>query len=90
MLKRPVHKEDIKAQIRKLHGSLAAFEVARGLPRQSTRDVLRGRAVTQTARAIAAELNSTVEALFPGRFKSHIRDNSPEKAVTHRQNAEAN
>ncbi|KAK0332670.1 hypothetical protein LTR94_023950 [Friedmanniomyces endolithicus] len=67
MLKRSVHKEDIKAEIRKRHGSLAAFEAARGLPRQSTRDVLRGRAVAQTAHAIAVELNTTVERLFPAK-----------------------
>ena len=89
MLKRSVHKEDIKAEIRKRHGSLAAFEAARGLPRQSARDVLRGRAVAQTAHAIAVELNTTVERLFPGRFKSHIRDNSVRAGDMHRQNAEA-
>ena len=87
MLKRSVHKEDIKAEIRKRFGSLAAFEASRGLPSQSARDVLRGRAVAQTAHAIADELNTTVERLFPGRFKSHIRDNTSEKVVAHRKNA---
>ncbi|MEC8033964.1 MAG: helix-turn-helix domain-containing protein [Pseudomonadota bacterium] len=89
MLKRPAHKEDIKAAIRKRHGSLAAFELARGLPRQSTRDVLRGRAVSKTAHAIAVELDTTVESLFPGRFKSHNRDNIRKADAAHRQNAEA-
>jgi lambda repressor-like predicted transcriptional regulator len=83
------HKEDIKSALRKRHGSMAAFEVARGLPRQSTRDVLRGRAVAKTAHAIAEELNTEVEALFPGRFKSHNRDNIHKADATHRQNAEA-
>lgn len=69
---------------------MAAFEAAKGLPAQSTRDVLRGRAVARTAQAIAEELNTTVEELFPGRFKSHIRDNISETAETHRINAEAN
>jgi lambda repressor-like predicted transcriptional regulator len=89
MLKRTVHKEDIKAELRKRHGSMSAFEKERGLPIQSTRDVLRGRAVAQTAHAIARELGTTVERLFPGRFKSHIRDNTSEKVVAHRQNVEA-
>jgi lambda repressor-like predicted transcriptional regulator len=83
------HKEDIKSEIRKRHGSMAAFESARGLPRQSTRDVLRGRAIANTAHAIAVELDTTVETLFPGRFKSHIRDNSAKASATHRQNVEA-
>lgn len=89
MLRNPVHKEDIKAAIRKRHGSLEAFENARGLPHQSTRDVLRGRSVSRTAAAIAAELETTVEALFPGRFKSHNRDDSAVVGRAHRQNAGA-
>lgn len=50
------HHEDIKAAIRKRYGSLAAFEVAKGLPNQSVRDVLRGRASERIAIVIAAEL----------------------------------
>lgn len=83
------HKEDIKAALRKRHGSLSSFEKVRGLPHGSVRDVLRGRAVTKTARAIAVELGVTTEHLFPGRFKSHIVDHSPAIADTHRQNAGA-
>lgn len=89
MSKHPVHKEDIKAELRKRHGSLRAFEEERGLPQHSARDVLRGRAVSQTAHAIADELNTTVDKLFPGRFKSHIRDDSAHAKPSHRQNAEA-
>lgn len=70
------HKEDIKAAIRKRHGSLAAFEKAQNLPVGSVRDVLRGRAISQTAHAIARELGVTAEQLFPGRFKSHFVDYS--------------
>lgn len=80
------HKEDIKAQIRKRYGSVVAFEKAHNLPVHSVRDVLRGRAVTNTARAIARELGMTTEQLFPGRFKSHIGDYSQQGAKTHRQN----
>lgn len=89
MLRQPVHKEDIKAALRKKHGSVSAFEKLRGLPRGSVRDVLRGRAVSRTARAIAKELGSTTEGLFPGRFKSHFRDNSESGNLTHRLNAGA-
>jgi lambda repressor-like predicted transcriptional regulator len=81
--------EDIRAALRKIHGTLARFERARNLPSTSARDVLRGRAVTQTAQAIADELGATVELLFPGRFKSHNRDNSQTAAASHFQNAEA-
>lgn len=88
MSRRSMHKEDIKAEIRKRHSSLRAFEQSRGLPENSVRDVLRGRAVSRTAHAIAAELNSTVERLFPGRFKSHIRDNNRDASATHCLNAE--
>jgi len=50
------HHEDIKAAIRKRYGSLAAFEVAKGLPKESVRDVLRGRASERIAIVIADEL----------------------------------
>jgi lambda repressor-like predicted transcriptional regulator len=83
------HPEDIKAAIRKLHGSLLAFERVRGLPRGSARDVLRGKSVTNTAKAIAAELDASVHELFPDRFLSLIRDNSSRAADAHRLNAEA-
>lgn len=81
--------EDIRAALRKIHGNLRSFERARNLPPQSTRDVLRGRAVTRTAQAIAKELGGTVEQLFPGRFKSHKRDVTKTVTRTHFQNAEA-
>ncbi len=80
------HKEDIKAAIRKRYGSVVEFERAHNLPVNSVRDVLRGRAVTNTARAIARELGMTTEQLFPGRFKSHIEDYTPATGKTHRKN----
>lgn len=84
-----LHPEDIKASIRKRHGSLAAFERTRGLPQESVRDVLRGKSVSQTAIAIAEELGVTVQKLFPGRFQSLIRDNSRAGDMPHRQNGGA-
>lgn len=53
---KPLHPENIKAELRKKFGTLRAFERAKGLPTASTVDVLRGRAVTRTAKAIAVEL----------------------------------
>lgn len=83
------HPEDIKAALRKRHKSLVKFEKARGLPVGSVRDVLRGRAVTNTARAIADELGMTTDQLFPGRFKSHVRDNKRSGRSSHRLSARA-
>lgn len=80
-----MHPEDIKAAIRKTHGSLTKFERARGLKDRSVTDVLRGKTSRHTAEAIAAELGHTVESLF----SSANADTSDEKAATHRQNAEA-
>jgi len=83
------HKEDIKAAIRKRYGSVVQFEKAHNLPTNSVRDVLRGRAVTNTARVIARELGMTTEQLFPGRFKSHNGDYSQRDRNAHRQNGKA-
>lgn len=81
------HPEDIKAAIRKQFGSLRAFEEAKELPSQSARDVLRGRAVRRTAIAISEALDVPLDDLFPGRFLSHIRDNSENDGAVHRLNA---
>lgn len=85
----PPHREDIKAAIRKRYGSLTNFEKIKGLPVRSVNDVLRGRAVANTARAIARELGMTTEQLFPGRFKSHFSDYSRTQPAPHRLNAGA-
>lgn len=80
------HPEDIKAALRKRHGSMAAFELKRGLPIGSVTDVLRGKAVARTARAIADELGMTTDVLFPGRYKSHNPDDSAVRRAAHRLN----
>jgi lambda repressor-like predicted transcriptional regulator len=71
-----MHKERIKAEIRIKHGSLREFERARGLPARSVEDVLRGRAVRQTADAIAEFMGTSITALFPGRFTRKPLDTS--------------
>lgn len=58
------HPEDIKAALRKQHGSLAAFENAKGLPVSSVHDVLRGKARQRIADAIAQELGISVADLL--------------------------
>lgn len=50
------HREDVKAVLRRRYGSVFAFEEAKGLPRTSVSDVLRGRRVERTETAILAEL----------------------------------
>jgi lambda repressor-like predicted transcriptional regulator len=90
MQKKPFHREDIKAAIRKRHGSLAAFEREKGLPAESVRDVLRGKTASKTAVAIADEIGVSVQQLFPGRFQSLIRDDVSEtNAPAHRLSAGA-
>jgi lambda repressor-like predicted transcriptional regulator len=84
-----LHPEEIKAAIRMRFGSLRAFEEAKGLPDQSTRDVLRGRAVRRTALAISETVGIPLDDLFPGRFLSHIRDNNAVATIPHRINAGA-
>jgi lambda repressor-like predicted transcriptional regulator len=63
-----LHREDIKAALRKRHGTLVAFEAKRKLPKGSVKDVLRGRAVSQTEHAISDDLNMPLHRLFPRRY----------------------
>lgn len=50
-----IHREDVKAELRKRFGSLEAFCEARGLESQQVRDLLRGKSSTARA-AVANEL----------------------------------
>lgn len=93
---RLVHKEDVKAALRKRFGSLLAFEAEKNLPPGSAKDVLRGRAVAQTERAIAEALNKPLHVIFPARYTapkaadpSTEVDNSGGKTETHRLSARA-
>jgi lambda repressor-like predicted transcriptional regulator len=51
-----MHREDVKAGIRKLFGSVAAFERIEGLPTKSVNEVLRGRANARVSKAIEKAL----------------------------------
>lgn len=51
-----IHREDLKALLRKRYGSLEAFQLRKGLTGQQVRDLLRGKSSAALA-AVAAELN---------------------------------
>ena len=51
-----MHREDVKAALRKSYGSIFAFERACDLPRKSVSDVLRGRPNQRVATAIETAL----------------------------------
>jgi lambda repressor-like predicted transcriptional regulator len=57
-----MHKEDVKAVLRKKFGSVAAFERAHGLATQSVSEVLRGRSSKRTIDAIERVLREHAEA----------------------------
>jgi lambda repressor-like predicted transcriptional regulator len=91
-----MHKEDIKAAIRKQYGTLSAFEASKQLPCGSMKDVLRGRAVAQTEKAIADELNQPLHILFPTRYPAPVEaepstkvDNKHSDRDVHRLSARA-
>ncbi len=54
-----MHREDIKAALRKNFGSIFAFERAHDLPRKSVSDVLRGRPNQRVTSAIERVLEAT-------------------------------
>jgi lambda repressor-like predicted transcriptional regulator len=68
-----MHNEDIKAELRKRHDTVRAFELKRGLRHNAVPDLLRGRWCWETAEAVASELNMTLPLVFPGRGKRRRR-----------------
>lgn len=78
-----LHREDIKAELRKRHGSVQAFAIAHGLKAQAVADWLRGRTSQRVADAIAAEIGDTEAG------ESIKVDDSATNATTHRLNAGA-
>lgn len=87
-----MHKEDIKAAIRRRYGTVIAFEQAQSLPAGSVKDVLRGRSSARTEGAIAALLKLPMHKVFPRRYgaeSSTKRDDSRRMRATHRLTAEA-
>lgn len=83
-----MHKEDIKASIRRKFGSVVAFEQSKGLPAGSVKDVLRGRASARTEGAIADLLDLPMHKVFPRRYatadSSTKRDHRPRSRDAHR------
>jgi lambda repressor-like predicted transcriptional regulator len=76
-----MHKEEIKAQLRMRHGSLEAFERARGLSHKGVANLLQGRGSRPVAAAIAAELNLPISVVFPNRVM-RPRGKPPKKVDT--------
>jgi lambda repressor-like predicted transcriptional regulator len=74
------HPEDIKAALRKQHGSVFAFEDAHGLPRKSVSDFLRGRRNQHVASVIDSVLSPTEADAQP----ADLSDNSDEERTAHR------
>lgn len=58
-----LHKEDIKAGLRKQFGTVRAFEIAQGLPKGSVGEVLRNRRWSKVERAIEAVIFPPLESL---------------------------
>jgi lambda repressor-like predicted transcriptional regulator len=88
-----MHPEDIKAEIRKRNGSVAAFIRAKNLPVSGVSDLLNGKISRPVAHAIAEELNLPVTFVFPSlsperrRRASKNSDTKPIRAARHRQNS---
>ena len=76
-----MHPEDVKAAIRKRHGTVTAFEQREGLPAKSVNDLLRGRRSARVAAAIEALLIQAVPSA-----QSEQSDDSGEISTAHRLN----
>lgn len=88
-----MHREDIKSELRKRYGSLAAFSDRVGLPRGLVSDALRGRRSSRAEAAVAAALNMPIHKVFPQHYdfddSSLKADNNPSQRRAHRLTAEA-
>jgi lambda repressor-like predicted transcriptional regulator len=78
-----MHPEDIKAELRKRHRTVKAFEVQAGLAKDSVRDVLRGKSSKRTAEAIATTLGKPLSKVFPNRFVNGQREHTSRKRDAH-------
>ena len=86
MLVQSLHREDIKAVLRKRHGSIGEFARKRGIKYQALADWLRQRPNAKVAKLVEAELK---RAQREGQAVESIKlDHSAEISATHRQNAE--
>lgn len=79
-----MHREDVKAVIRKRFGSLAAFERAKGLSKQSVSEIFRGRPSGRTKAAIERVLRE-----HQAEQESINVGNTAYVELSHRLNAEA-
>lgn len=87
---KPLHPEEVKSAIRMQYGTLLAFEKAFGLPRETTRDVLRGRASAKTAEAIAEVMGVPVSRILELKAKKTSEPkHTSRKRDSHRQNEAA-
>lgn len=77
---RSMHREDVKAELRKRFGSVAAFERKAKIPEKSVNDVLRGRRSARVEKAIRKALSTPI--LPPA--QSEGSDHSVTETVTHR------
>lgn len=73
-----MHKEDVKAALRKQFGSVAEFERQKNLPGKSVADLLRGYTSARVEKAVTDAIN------FPSSVQSEGSDDSTEKGATHR------
>ncbi|WP_454278057.1 helix-turn-helix domain-containing protein [Sphingomonas sp. Marseille-Q8236] len=83
-----LHREDVKAALRKRHGTVTAFAQHKGLKPQQVNDWMRGRTSAVVARAVAEELG--VEALHHAASLSINVDHRRKSGRKHRQNGAAN
>lgn len=86
MLVTSLDREDIKAELRKRHGSIRAFAAARGIKPQAVADLFRGRAKhSRAATVVEQELQKAARE----QAKSIKLDTSDIATDLHRLNAEA-
>jgi hypothetical protein len=84
MLSASLHVEDIKATLRKRHGTLAKFADARDIKAQALADWMRGRTSAPVAAAVEAELQA---AKADEAVESMKLDDSGSSSPLHRLNA---
>lgn len=75
-----MHREDVKAAIRKRYRSVAAFERALGLPAKSVTDVLRGYTSARVSKAIETAIQA------PFQSESDASGGSTNSLLAHRLN----
>lgn len=80
-----MHPEDVKAELRKRFGSVAAFERQHGLPVKSVTDLLRG----YKSRRVFDAVQSVIERPVGDFLDSEGSDSSEDAGAAHRINAEA-